>query len=182
MSFITHTHSHAHTHTHTHTKPFYGSMDFVRDNPREPVPEETFTHLPLLWSSIVPYLLHPFTTIHGILPVQSTHLTIFFHDLSPSFLWSTSWPDILHFILHNFFTKSLSSFHNTCPYHRNLFHCSTEIISSNPSLSLNPLLGIMSCSFTPHIHLTILISACHLSRIHHSLGPYFITKCRTLGL
>jgi len=29
---------------HTHTQPFYGSMDFFRDNPGEPVPEETFTH------------------------------------------------------------------------------------------------------------------------------------------
>jgi len=29
---------------HTHTQPFYGSLDFVRDNPGEPVPEETFTH------------------------------------------------------------------------------------------------------------------------------------------
>jgi len=56
---------------HTHTQPFYGSMDFVRDNPGEPVPEETFTHLHLSWSSIVPYLLLPSNTIHGILPVQS---------------------------------------------------------------------------------------------------------------
>jgi len=40
----------------------------------------------------------------------------------------------------NFFTQSLSSFHSTCPYHRNLFCSSTEITSSNPSLSLNPLL------------------------------------------
>jgi len=31
-------------HIHTHTQPFYGSVDFVRDNPGEPVPEETFTH------------------------------------------------------------------------------------------------------------------------------------------
>jgi len=30
------------THTHTHTQPFYGSVEFVRDNPGEPVPEETF--------------------------------------------------------------------------------------------------------------------------------------------
>jgi len=29
---------------HTHTQPFYGSLDFVPDNPSEPVPEETFTH------------------------------------------------------------------------------------------------------------------------------------------
>ena len=33
-----------HTHTHTHTQPFYGSVEIVRDNPGEPVPEETFTH------------------------------------------------------------------------------------------------------------------------------------------
>ena len=54
-------------------------MDFARDNLGEPVSEETFTHSHLLWSSIVPYLLPPSITIHGILPVQSTHLTIFFH-------------------------------------------------------------------------------------------------------
>ena len=29
---------------HTHTQPFYGSVEFVRENPGEPVPEETFTH------------------------------------------------------------------------------------------------------------------------------------------
>jgi len=45
------------THTHTHTQLFYGSMDFVWDNPGELVPEETFTNLHLSWSSIVPYLL-----------------------------------------------------------------------------------------------------------------------------
>jgi len=68
--------------THTHTQPFYGSMDFVRDNPDEPLPEETFTHSHLSWSSIVPYLLYPSTTIHGILPVQSTCLTVFLSTIS----------------------------------------------------------------------------------------------------
>jgi len=53
------------TYTHTRAQPFYGSMDYVRDNPGEPVPEETFTHSHLSWSSIIPYLLHPSTTIHG---------------------------------------------------------------------------------------------------------------------
>ena len=38
---ITHTHTHTHTTTTTTTKPFYGSVEFVRDNPGEPVPEET---------------------------------------------------------------------------------------------------------------------------------------------
>jgi len=45
----------------------------------------------------------------------------------------------------HFFTQLLSSFHSICTYHRNLFCCSTEIMSSNPSLSLNPLLGTLSC-------------------------------------
>jgi len=31
-------------HTNTHAQPFYGSMEFVRDNVGELVPEETFTH------------------------------------------------------------------------------------------------------------------------------------------
>jgi len=30
---------------HTHTQPFYGSVEFVRDNPGEPVPEETLTQV-----------------------------------------------------------------------------------------------------------------------------------------
>jgi len=93
-------------------------VDFVRDNPGESVPEETFTHSHSLWSSI----------------------------------------GTLHFILHTF-SQSLPSFRNTCPYHRNLFRCSTEIMSSKPSLPLNSLLGTLSCNFTLHIHLTILISA-----------------------
>jgi len=59
-----------------------------------------------------------------------------------------------------FFTQSMSSFRNTCPYRRNLFCCSINIISSIPSLSLNSLLGILSFTLTLHIHLTILSSAC----------------------
>jgi len=43
--------------------------------------EETFTHSHLSWSSIVPYLLHPSITIHGILRVQSTSLTVCFENI-----------------------------------------------------------------------------------------------------
>jgi len=32
----------------TNTQQFYCSVDFVRDNPGEPVPEETFTHSTLI--------------------------------------------------------------------------------------------------------------------------------------
>jgi len=47
-----------------------------------------------------------------------------------------------------FFTQSLSSFRSTFPYHHNLFCCSTEITSSNPSLSLKSLLGTLSYTLT----------------------------------
>jgi len=95
-------HTHARMHKHTHTHNHFMALDFVRDNLGEPVPEETFTHSYLSWSSIMPYLLPPSITIHGIITVQYTCLTVFFHNLSPSFLWSTSWPGTLHFILHTY--------------------------------------------------------------------------------
>ena len=81
-----------------------------------------------------PYQLLPSTTIHSILPVQIKCLAIFLQNLSPCPLWSTSWSGALHLIFHTFFTQSLSSFCSTCPYHRNLFCCSINIISSIPSL------------------------------------------------
>ena len=59
----------------------------------------------------------------------------------------------------HFFTQSSSSFRSTCPYQRSLFCCNTNAMSSKPSLSLSSLLGSLSFNLTPHIHLTILISA-----------------------
>jgi len=78
-------------------------------------------------------------------------LTVFLHHLSLGPLWSTSWSRTLHFVFHTFFTESLYSFCKTCPYHRNLFCCSTKIMSSVPSHSLNSTLA-------SHIHLTIVVS------------------------
>jgi len=77
-----------HKHTHAHIR-FAACCILSGTTPGEPVPEETFTHSHLSWSSIIPYLLPPSITIHGI---QFTCLTVFFHNLSPSFFWSTSWP------------------------------------------------------------------------------------------
>jgi len=67
------------------------------------IQEETFTH-PL---TPVVVINHPLSAssnivIYGILPVQFTCLTVFLHNLWPNFLWSTSWPGTLHFILHTF--------------------------------------------------------------------------------
>jgi len=64
------------------------------------------------------------------------------------------------------FLRSLFSFYSTCTYHRNLFCQSTRIMSCNPSLSLNSLVGNWYCSLTPHIHITILIMThCIVTRL-----------------
>jgi len=83
---------------------------------------------PPSWSSSSLYQLLPSTTIHTILPVQitwrqsfcTTSLHVFFGlplGLEPSTSYSI-----------HFFTQSVSSFHSICPYHRNLFCCSINII------------------------------------------------------
>ena len=66
---------------------------------------------------------------------------------------------ICYVMLCYFFTQSSSSFRSTCPYHRSLFCCHTNAMSSISNLSLSFLLGNLSFSLTPHIHLSILISA-----------------------
>ena len=117
------------------------------------VPEETFTHSHLSWSSIVPYLLPPSIMIHGILSVQFMCLTVFFHNLSPSFLWSTLWSGTLHFILHTFLHPIIVFFLQHMPI-------PLRPVAVVPRLchlilvSLNPLLGTLYCSLMPHIHLT----------------------------
>jgi len=133
-----------HARMHAHTQPFYGSLDFVPDNPGEPVPEGTFIHSHLSWSSFL-FNLRAWESFSTV----SLH---FFFGLPFGMSPSTSYS--IHF-----FTRSLSSFCSTCPYHCNLFSCNTKIMSSNPNLSLKPLLGTLSCILMPHIHLTILISS-----------------------
>jgi len=84
---------------------------------------------------------------------------LFAQPLSTSFLvYLLVWSPPTSYSIH-FFTQSVSSFRNKCPYHRKLFCYSINIISSIPSLSLNSLLGTLSFTLTLHIHLTILISA-----------------------
>jgi len=62
----------------------------------------------------------------------------------------------------HFFTQSVSSFCNACPYHRNLFCCSVYIISSIPSqfLTWN---SIFYLNIThPHDHSHLCSLKCHL--------------------
>jgi len=108
--------------------------------------------------------------IHPLTPI-----VVINHPLSPSSIYyNPQHPPCSIYTPDSLFPKSLAKFslvyllawhsplhtpYTTCPYHCNLSCCSIEIMSSNLSLSLDPLLGTLSCGLTPHIHLTILISA-----------------------
>jgi len=165
-------------------------VDFVQDNPGEPLPEETFTHSHSSWLTTIPIcFLHLLRSMASSLfnpralqSFSTISLQVFFGlplGLTPPTSYSI-----------HLFTQSLSSFRNTCPYHHNLFCRSTEIMSSNPSLPLNPLLGTLSCNFTPHIHLTILIPPSEMpphfpflqARSHFHATYCFAHNCCTISL
>jgi len=57
---------------------------------------------------------------------------VLYHNLCPCPLWCTSWSGTICFILH-----PVISFRNTSPYHRDLFCCTTEIMSPIPNLSVS---------------------------------------------
>jgi len=116
--------THTHTHNHLRLSGFCPGQPGTRRN-IHPLTPIMVINRSLSVSSIYYDPWHPLCSIS-----QPGSL---FHNLCPSFLWSTSWPGTLHFISIYFFTQSLS-FCSTCPYHRNLFCCSATIMSSNPSL------------------------------------------------
>ena len=84
------------------------------------VPEETFTHSHSFWSSNVLYQFPPSTTIHSFLLVQfmawQSFSTTSLQVLFGLFLGLEPTSYSIHFS-----SQSLSSFHNTCPHHHNLF-------------------------------------------------------------
>ena len=88
------------THTHTHTTVIL-SFNFVRDNR---VRRYQKKHNPL---TPIVVINHPLSASSNYYdpwhPLCSNYVPdSFFHNLSPSFLWSTSWPGTFHFILHTF--------------------------------------------------------------------------------
>jgi len=103
-------------------------------------------------------------------PPSSVYVPDFFSTISPSFLWSTSWPGTLNFILHTFLHSIIVFFSHQMP------------IPSNPSPCHNLLLGTLSCSLTPHIHVTILISACWSATSFSFLMGQGWLPCNTLLL
>ena len=80
----------------------------------------------------------------------------------------------------HFFTQSVSYFRSTCPYRRNLFCCSINIISSIPIVFLSTPYLELSFTLTLHIYLTILISvgwsATSVS-FHHADVQWIMEPC-----
>jgi len=110
-----------------------------RDNMDEPLTEETFTTHTYRGhqSSLICFLhlLHSMASaFFNLRAWQSFSQSLSKFSLVNLLVW--------HPPLHTPYTSSPNhSFRSTCSYHLNLFCCSTEIMSSNPTLSLNHLLG-----------------------------------------
>jgi len=107
-------------------------------------------------------------SIHSLLPVQLMCLTVFFHNLFPSFF------GLPLGLAPSLYTPYISS-SNNCLLFAAHAHTITTCFAVVPTLcyltlvSLNPLLGAPSCRLMPHIHLTILISACRYKVINVSM-------------
>jgi len=141
---------------------------YVWDYPGEQVPEETFTHSHLSWSSTILYQLHPSAVIHSILPIQFTWLTVFLHNCSPSPLWYTSCSGTLYFILHTCLHPISAFFHNTS-------HTVTICFAVVPRLSSIPSLSQLF-TWTPIFYLNVTHPSDHSHlcplRCHLIFFPY----------
>jgi len=92
--------------------------------------------------------------IHSILPVQFMCLMIFCTTcLQASFGLTLVLEPSTSYSIH-FFTQSLSSFCKKCPYHRNLFCCSNEIMSSILTLSLSLSLSTLYLNSIFYLNIT----------------------------
>jgi len=130
---------HKHTHTHTHNR--FTALWILSGTPRlsqyqkKHSPTHTYRgHLSSLicFLHLLRSIASSLFNLHAWQSFSTISVQVFFGlplGLAPSTSYSI-----------HFFTQSLSSFCSTCPYHRILFYCSTEIMSSNPILSPNPLL------------------------------------------
>jgi len=126
------TNNHQHPCTHTHTQPFYGSQQFVFDNPVKPVPEETFTHSHIhtyhgLQSSLICFLHLLRSTASSLFSVHAWQS--FYRIHLQSFHWF-SWPGTLHFIVPKFLQPITYFFsqHMSIPSQPVMLQCQDYVI------------------------------------------------------
>ena len=147
---------------HTHTQqPFYGPLSWTTRVSRYQK-KHSLTHHPDRHPIFISFFHLPRSIASSLFKscAWQSFCTTSFHvlfglplGLEPSTSYSI-----------HFFTQSVSSFRSTCPYHRNLFCCSINIISPIPSLSLNSLLGtLFYLNIThPSDHSHLCLLKCHL--------------------
>ena len=94
-----HTHKHKHLHIHNHFTALWILSGTTRLSRHQKKHSPTHTYRGHQSSHIC--FFHLLRSTASSL-FNFTCLTVSFHNLSPSFLWFTSWPGTLHFILHKF--------------------------------------------------------------------------------
>ena len=150
------------------------------------VAEERFTHLHLSCSSAILYQLSPSTTIHSVLPVQFTCLTVFSKVLFDFYLLVWNPP---------LYTPYISSLSHCLPFaihvhtrcHRKLFCCSPEIISSILVSLLSTYLQFYRHTSHPSDHSHFCPLECHLiftawrvrPAVQTNSSSVFTQACRT---
>jgi len=184
MHTCMHAHMHActytrmHTQTHTHTQPFYSSLDFVQDNPGEPVPEKNILPLkpivvighPLSASSIYCDPCHPPCSIYmpdSLSPQSYSCWLGLFKPLAHSFCFFRFAKEITLFVfwllfLYSFQASDFSFFPISIFFLLFPYCCSNFLIP--PPCFLMPAWAFWQ-------------STCHLCSFHHyifHLLPVFI--------
>jgi len=96
--FLRHSVKHTHTNNHFTALWILSKTSWVSRYQKKHSPTHTYRG----HQSVIPCLLPPSIMIDGIFSVQFACLTVFLHNLSPSFLRSASWPGTLHSTLHTF--------------------------------------------------------------------------------
>jgi len=102
-----------------HTQPFFGSLS-RSTRVCQYLKKHSSTHTP-------PHLPRTIASSWQSLCTTSNHV-----------LWPTSGSGA-YFILHTLLHPIIIILSHTCPYHRNLFCCSSDIMSTIPCVSLNSL-------------------------------------------
>ena len=132
-------HEHSSIHTHIHTQPFNGPLSgttWVSRYQKKHSPTHTHPNHQTSFINFLHLLRSIASSLFNLRAWQffsTTSLQVLFGfplGLKPSTSYSI-----------HFFTQSLSSFRNACPYDRNLFCCRTEIMLSSLNLSLSSLFG-----------------------------------------
>ena len=130
--------------THTHTQPFNSPLSgTTRVGRYQEKHSPTHTHPD-----------HQISLINFLLLLRSTASSLFNLRASESFSTPLSRSSLVYLLVWGplFHTPYISSpnhhFCNTCPYHCDLFCCSTNVMSSIANLTLSSVLG--NLSFTEH--------------------------------